>query len=262
MRDPLHNCCHPSRHDPRRASRGSTRIRGNRRAECLEEIQGGGRLLDAEKIRELAEQGDIRAQTLLGLMYEQGDHLVEKNSAIAEMWYRKAAEQGDADGQNSLGRMYAKSEYSWDWPKAVKWYRKAAEQGEPAAQHNLATMYYDGRGVPEDYQESVKWYRKAAEQGDPGAQSKLGFMYARGEGVKKDHVKAYAWANLAAARGEEMIVTPLTFGFEGKETTLKDWLRGQMSSQQVSKAQKLSREIHKHIESILKISEALASRPR
>ena len=205
-------------------------------------LKGADGRLDVEKIRQAAEQGDVRAQSILGLMYEKGS-LVEKDRNLAVKWYRKAAEQGDASAQNSLGRMYDKSEFPWEWRDAVKWYRKAAEQGEPAAQHNLARMYYEGRGVPEDYQEAAEWYRKAAEQGEPAAQSSLGFMYARGEGVEKDHVKAYAWANLAAARGREMVVTPRVFGIEGEETSLKDWIREQMNSRQVTKAQKLSSEL-------------------
>ena len=97
--------------------------------------------------------------------------------------------------------------------------------------------------------EAARWYRKAAEQGVASAQGQLGFMYARGEGVGKDYVKAYAWASLAAAQREEMPVTPKVLGIEGKETTLKAWLREQMTAQHIDKAQSLSAKLFNRIES-------------
>jgi TPR repeat protein len=41
----------------------------------------------------LAEQGDVRAQTNLGLMFYTGQG-VPQDLAVAVTWYRKAAEQG------------------------------------------------------------------------------------------------------------------------------------------------------------------------
>ena len=43
--------------------------------------------------RPLAEQGDVRAQTNLGLMFYTGQG-VPQDRAVAVTWYRKAAEQG------------------------------------------------------------------------------------------------------------------------------------------------------------------------
>ena len=162
---------------------------------------------------------------------------------------RQAAEEGDASAQYRLGTNY---DWGWGVPEddetAVKWWRKAAEQGDGGAQSALGNMYYWGWGVPDDYREAARWYRKASEQGVASAQGKLGFMYARGEGVGKDYVKAYAWASLAAAQGEEMPLTTKVFGIEG-ETTLKAWLREQMTSRQIGRAQTLAAEIFNRIES-------------
>lgn len=114
----------------------------------------------------------------------------------------KAAEQGDAKAQFLLGTMYDDGKgVPQDYKQAVVWYRKAAEQGSSSGQILLGTMYDDGRGVPQNYKEAVTWYRKAAEQGDDVAQEQLGNMYHEGKGVLQDDVNAYAWFSLAAAQG-------------------------------------------------------------
>ncbi|MFP6706015.1 MAG: tetratricopeptide repeat protein [Alphaproteobacteria bacterium] len=55
----------------------------------------------------LAEQGDARAQTLLGLMYANGEGVPE-DDAKALCLYTKAAKQGVAQAQCYRGAMYAK----------------------------------------------------------------------------------------------------------------------------------------------------------
>ena len=118
--------------------------------------------------------------------------------------FRPLAEQGDARAQAMLGIMYFEG---WSVPEddaeAAKWIRIAAEWEEAEAQFNLGMMYAKGEGVPEDDAEAAKWYRKAAEQGLSVAQYFLGYMYEFGEGVPQDDVAAYAWYSLAAASGDE-----------------------------------------------------------
>ena len=93
--------------------------------------------------------------------YERGDY------ATALRGFRLAAEQGNASAQLNLGVMYANGEgVLEDDAEAVRWYRLAAEQGESFAQFNLGVMYDNGEGVPEDDAEAVRWYRLAAEQGE------------------------------------------------------------------------------------------------
>ena len=106
----------------------------------------------------------------------------------------EAAEQGDVKTQNILGLMYYFGRgVQQDYAEAVKWYRKAAEQGDAAAQFCLGGMYAQGKGVKQDYAETVKWLRKAAGQGDADSQFCLGDMYARGEGVMQSGAAAADW---------------------------------------------------------------------
>lgn len=114
------------------------------------------------------------------------------------------AEQGHVRAQFAIGVMYAHGQgVSQDHGEAATWYRKAAEQGYAMAQSNLGNMYAQGRGVPQDFVKAASWFRKAAEQGEPLAQFNLGVMYESGFGVPEDPVLAYMLFNLAAAQGDQ-----------------------------------------------------------
>ena len=115
------------------------------------------------------------------------------------------AEQGDARAQELLGFMYKRGDgVPQDYKEAVKWYRLAAEQGNAPAQSELGYMYQEGHGVPQDYKEAVKWYRLSAEQGYASAQLNMGYMYQEGAGVPQDYVLAHMWWNLSASNGNKL----------------------------------------------------------
>ena len=79
---------------------------------------------------------------------------------------RVKAEQGDAKAQINLGVMYRNGQgVIQDYKQAVKWYRKAAEQGDATAQYNLGVMYDNGRGVPKDYVMAHMYWNIAAVSG-------------------------------------------------------------------------------------------------
>ena len=83
--------------------------------------------------RPLAAQGDVRAEVLLGAMYDRG----------------RGVAQDDAE--------------------AAKWYRLAADQGLDVAQLELGVMYNIGQGVPKDYVLAYMWLNLAATQEDKDA---------------------------------------------------------------------------------------------
>lgn len=114
---------------------------------------------------------------------------------------RPLAEAGDARARTLLGLVHLNGRgVPKDLAQAARWFRLAAEQGDTQAQFNLGNMHSEGQGVPQDYGEAVKWYRRAADQGDPQAQYNLGLWYATGEGGAYDTVGAHMWFNLAATR--------------------------------------------------------------
>ena len=130
--------------------------------------------------------------------YGEGDYKTAFNELMP------LAQQGDFRAQYILGNMYKNgSGVLQDYKKAVKWYRLAAKQGLAFAQYGLGVMYSEGEGVLQDDKKAVKWYRLAAEQGDARAQKNLGIMYVGGTGVLQDYILGHMWANLAAYNGGE-----------------------------------------------------------
>jgi TPR repeat protein len=179
----------------------------------------------------LADRGDAKAQTCLGLMYLNG-YGVPQDDAAARKWFRKAADQGDAKAQYLLGVIYEAGEgVPKDTAEGTKWYSKAAEGGFLAAPLHLGVIYYGGKDVPQNYAEAAKWYRKAAEQGDGSAQSMLGAMYAFGQGIPQDYIAAHMWSNLSAAQGNHP-----------KAAALREFLATQMTPAQIVAAQRLAAE--------------------
>lgn len=131
----------------------------------LDSYQTGDNATDLSQLRPLAEQGDARAQFILGGMYRKGEGVTQNDK------------------------------------EAVKWTRLSAEQGLAAAQYFLGWMYLNGKGVIQDDKEAIKWYRLSAEQGYTAAQNFLALMYAKGRGVAQDYVYAHMWLNIAASNG-------------------------------------------------------------
>jgi len=156
----------------------------------------------SEVLRNAAEQGDAKAQSILGLWYltDDGGH----DYAKAVEWFNKAAEQGDTQAQSKLGLLYYTGKgLPKDHAKAVEWFRKAAEQGDAKAQFYMGLAYNNGHGVSEDNAKAAEWYGKAAEQGDADSQYLLGCLYINGQGVPQDSVKAMDLIKKAAAQGNE-----------------------------------------------------------
>jgi Putative peptidoglycan binding domain/Sel1 repeat len=148
----------------------------------------------------LAQQGDARAQFLLGSLYAQG-YGVPQDYGAAVQWFRRAAEQGHVAAQYNLGVRYHEGRgVQRDPSQAAEWFRRAAQQGFARAQYNLGVLYANGDGVPRDASQAAQWLRRAADQEDPKAQYNLGLFYAQGIGVPQDYGEAYVWFTLAAAR--------------------------------------------------------------
>jgi TPR repeat protein len=61
--------------------------------------------LDIDQLRTKAEQGNARAQLVLGVRYEQGQGVFQNHEEAAR-WYRFKSMQGDANAQFSLASMY------------------------------------------------------------------------------------------------------------------------------------------------------------
>lgn len=108
----------------------------------------------------------------LHLATEQGH--VEAKEMLPIAGLHLNAQNGDAKAQSLLGMLYESGEgVTKDIAKAVSLYQKAAEQGYAEAQYNLGRCYEKGLGVESDLVEAIKMYLKAAEQGHKDAKMVL-----------------------------------------------------------------------------------------
>ncbi len=124
----------------------------------------------------LAEQGNAGAQTMLGIMYLQGQG-VAPDLALAARWLRAAAAQGNAQAQYRLAMMHLAGDgVVQDPAAAATLLRTAAEQGLAEAQVNLAAMLYQGIGVTRDLRLSYLYAALAARQGNAEAAGLVDLM--------------------------------------------------------------------------------------
>jgi TPR repeat protein len=165
--------------------------------------------------------------------YRSGD------DAAALQLARPRAEQGDPRAQALLGQIYSRRRGALqDDTEAVRWLRLAADQGDASALFNLGLMSEEGRGVPQDHAEAARWYRLAAEQGYPQAQYNLGLFYLQGEGgTPQDNVSAHMWFNLAAARFPASDTRNRDVAVRSR-----DVVAGKMTAEQIAEAQRRARE--------------------
>lgn len=151
-----------------------------------------------QPLRELAEKGEPRAQTDLGLLYAKGIG-VEKDYPTALQWFQRAAAQNAPRAQYYVGLMY---ERGYGVPRsyeaALEWYRRAAANNSPLAELAVARFYGRGLGVERDPAQRTSWLLRAANQGNPQAQFILGNIYRRGLDVQQDLPTAAQWYQRAA----------------------------------------------------------------
>jgi hypothetical protein len=183
-----------------------------------------------------ANEGDLFAQTELGVMLQRGIGSAV-NLAQAREWYRRAAGEGYAPAIVLLASLYSHGNgVPQDRNEALKLLKPAAERGYAPAQTDLAALYLlapdapahdreavrllhkaaghdpkgafalgwcyqQERGVKRDLAQASRWYTKAANQRFAAAENNLGFLYNTGGGVPADHAAALKWYRRAAEDG-------------------------------------------------------------
>jgi TPR repeat protein len=184
-------------------------------------------VINFNKQLELAKNGDVNSQMMVGYMFEKGKG-VAQNEVEAVQWYQLAADKGNVYSQNKLGLMYLNSiGVAQDYNEAAKFFRLAADQGNLDAQYNLGLMFENGQGVAQNMKEAKRLYKIAAKQGHADAKNKLdviifnrelilaqqgnaeaefnlGSMYEDGIGVTQNYAEAVQWYQLAATHGNAL----------------------------------------------------------
>src|SRR5262245_33074982 len=120
--------------------------------------------INIEDLKIRADAGDKAATRRLAESYYLGRDGVDQNFEEAARWYLKLAQQGDVRAQTTIGLMYSRGYGVQKDPQAAhRWWSFAAAGNDPAAQYNLGLSYAKGDGVAQDYSQAAHWYSKAAE---------------------------------------------------------------------------------------------------
>ena len=84
--------------------------------------------------------------------------------------WRPLAEKGDAKSQTNLGILYYNGRgVLKDYKKALAWLKKAAEQGEAEAQYILGEIYIEGKVAVKSFKNAKYWVELAYENEFVGA---------------------------------------------------------------------------------------------
>lgn len=190
---------------------------------ALADIKQGNYAAAVTELHKLGEGGDIRAQIMLGALYNKGG-AVARDDEMAALWFTKAANQGNGEAQYQLGQLYENSHLSQNLRTAAKWYEQAAQQGYAKAQARLGRFYAEGMGVEKNLNEAILWSGKAALQGNADAQYWLGLGYMQGVRVPKNTALGIGWLTRAAAQGHADARLVMARAYQRGEGTPKDSL--------------------------------------
>ena len=160
-----------------------------------------------DRLTDLANKGNARAELVIGLKYLKGDGIVA-NDTQAARWLERAARAGDPIAENHLGALYQTGRgVKSDIAQAMHWYEAAAAQGNRHAMSNLAVLHAGGAGAPANFADAARWFQRAASLGYVDAQFNLAVLFERGDGVPQSLLDAYKWYSIAAAAGDAVAKT-------------------------------------------------------
>jgi TPR repeat protein len=124
--------------------------------------------------------GDLRACSVLGVMYEQGQH-VDKDEARAKRLFSRACRGGNAAACVSLGKLCLAAGHR-DEEAAALTFELGCDAGEAEGCYQLGLLRYQ-RGEHAGVRGPLS---RACRQGHASACEGLGAMYLHGHGVKPD----------------------------------------------------------------------------
>lgn len=156
-------------------------------AECY--LNGWGVAKDVEKaiywFKEAAKQGNLDAQTSLGIIYTDGQ-LVPSDLKLAKYWLSAPVAAADTTALAYMGHvLYQEGNFN----EALSYIRQASNLGSKDAMRTLALMYWAGQGVEVNYAEALR-YAKAARDMNPYTQFIYAMFVAQGVGTPADHATA------------------------------------------------------------------------
>lgn len=142
----------------------------------------------AKEMYEIAikEHNSSYAMMSLGDLYSDGLG-GEKNTELAEKWYKESIQSGNDYAITRLGMLYGNLE---KYDEAIKCYEIAIKKGDPVAMNSMGLLYRYGFGVKRDINKAVELYQESASKDEFSGLVNLGLMYEEGLGVPQSYEKA------------------------------------------------------------------------
>ena len=200
--------------------------------------------LDAAEplLLELSDKGNLRAQYMLGVLYENGYGGLEHDVSKAINLFANTCDAGEILGgihllsfhindetkdmvptlnqlileelaeleasddplvQYEVANYYACEHADQiDYKKAMHFYQKAARQGYWKALTALGNIYLSGSNCVPDVKKAIQCYEQAGLKGDKDAAYLLGCLYQSGTLLEKDQQKSIQWHSIAAEQND------------------------------------------------------------
>lgn len=156
-----------------------------------------------KEMNQMAEDGDMYAQYLMGKLWRDGPLLIP-DGVEARYWFEQAAQQGHLVAQYSLAKLYLSNDLEVrDAKLGMEWLHIAAEGGNRYAMYRLAKEYLKGEHIDKNPAKAVEWFIKSAECGNPYAQYMLGKLYLTGKEIPYDEEQTVHWLTQSADQGNE-----------------------------------------------------------
>lgn len=153
------------------------------------------------KAKKLAENGDIEAMHLYGLLLSDKNLKIQDSTKSFE-YVKRAADKGHPIAKSNLANWYRNGfGVEKNCEEAVKLYKEGLAINFDRSIKGLGDMYYydlECNNIEQDYKKALEYYEMAADQDNIYAQYSLGYMYQYGKGVKKDLDEALVWYTRSA----------------------------------------------------------------
>lgn len=154
-----------------------------------------------DRMRWLAECGDVHAQYFMGKLYLDGS-LVIPDCEIAAEWLHKASTNGYAPAQYALGKLLLSKDASvHDSEAGIQWLEHAAYNGNHYASYRLGKEYLKGESVRRDTRKAMDHIYTSAQAGNPHAQYLLGKLLLQGKVIDRDKEEGIQWLTMAVEQG-------------------------------------------------------------
>jgi TPR repeat protein len=178
------------------------RVQSLEREEVRMYSSSSRRSLEPEELRELADDGDSRAQYKYAMELKKGKR-ISKNINEAARYFKMAADDGNSDAQYRYGCWLLKGKgVEKDEEEGAFFLKRAANDGDPVSQCRYGCLLAQGRGVTKDLEAAAGYYKMSADQGNAVGQHNYGVCLRYGKGVTKDLEEAARYFRMSADQGD------------------------------------------------------------